>query len=57
MPIAILTGRSDPDTIMRCQSLCADNVEKCPDVWSRIAPLLNELLGDSDTTSIGHSSR
>jgi hypothetical protein len=56
IPIAIPTGRSDPDTIMRCHSLCAYYVEKCPDVWSRIEPLLKELLCDSDTTSIGHSS-
>jgi CheY-like chemotaxis protein len=53
IPIAILTGRSDPDTIMRCHSLCAYYVEKCPDVWSRIEPLLKELLLGSETTSAG----
>jgi CheY-like chemotaxis protein len=56
IPIAILTGRSDPDTIMRCHSLCAYYVEKCPDVWSRIEPLLKDLLCDSDTTSAGRPS-
>jgi CheY-like chemotaxis protein len=56
MPIAILTGRSDPETIMRCHSLCAYYVEKCPDVWSRIEPLLKELLCDSDTMSAGRPS-
>ncbi len=50
IPIIILTGRTDPETIMRCHSLCAYYVEKCPDVWSRIEPLLKELLGDLDTT-------
>jgi DNA-binding response OmpR family regulator len=49
MPIAILTGRTDPETIMRCHSLCAYYVEKCSDVWSRIEPLLKELLCDSAT--------
>ena len=54
IPIIILTGRTDPETIMRCHSLCAYYVEKCADVWSRIEPLLKELLGDLDTTSASH---
>jgi CheY-like chemotaxis protein len=53
IPIAILTGRSDPDTIIRCHNLCVYYVEKCPDIWSRLEPLLKELLGNSDTTSAG----
>lgn len=48
IPIAILTGKNDPDTIMRCHNLCAYYVEKCPDVWSRLEPLVKELLCDSD---------
>ncbi len=32
IPIIILTGRTDPETIMRCHSLCAYYVEKCADV-------------------------
>jgi CheY-like chemotaxis protein len=56
IPIAILTGRSDPETIMRCHSLCAYYVEKCPDVWSRIEPLLKELLCGSDMTPGGRQS-
>jgi CheY-like chemotaxis protein len=48
-PIAILTGRNDPETIMRCHNLCAYYVEKCSDVWSRLEPLVKELLCDSDT--------
>jgi DNA-binding response OmpR family regulator len=54
IPIMILTGRTDPETIMRCHSLCAYYVEKCPDVWSRIEPLLKELLCDHDTASTSH---
>ena len=56
IPIAILTGKSDPDTIIRCHRLCVYYVEKCPDVWSRIEPLLNELLGGSDATIAGRPS-
>jgi DNA-binding response OmpR family regulator len=53
IPIAILTGRRDPETIIRCHSLCAYYVEKCPDVWSRIEPLVKELLCESDTMCAG----
>ncbi|HEX3656722.1 MAG TPA: response regulator [Pirellulales bacterium] len=47
MPIIILTGRKDEDTIRRCHDLMAYYVPKCSDVWARIAPLLGELLGIS----------
>jgi hypothetical protein len=40
-----MTGRTDPDTIIRCHNMCAYYVEKCPDVWSRLEPLLIEVLG------------
>jgi DNA-binding response OmpR family regulator len=55
IPIAILTGKSDPDTIMRCHNLCAYYVEKSPDVWSRLEPLVKELLCDSDTLCARHA--
>jgi DNA-binding response OmpR family regulator len=45
IPVAILTGRTDPDTIIRCHNLCAYYVEKCADVWTRLEPLLSEILG------------
>jgi DNA-binding response OmpR family regulator len=54
LPIAILTGKTDPATIMRCHSLCAYYVEKCPDVWGRIEPLIKELLFDPDTSRSGN---
>jgi DNA-binding response OmpR family regulator len=44
VPVIILTGRTDPDTVRRCHSLCAFYVLKAPDVWQRIEPLLDELL-------------
>ncbi|HEV8004094.1 MAG TPA: response regulator [Planctomycetaceae bacterium] len=45
IPVAIMTGRTDPDTIIRCHNMCAYYIEKCPDVWSRLEPLLTEILG------------
>ncbi|HEX3997930.1 MAG TPA: response regulator [Pirellulales bacterium] len=44
VPIIILTGKTDGETIRRCHNLCAYYVPKCADVWARIAPLLQELL-------------
>ncbi|MEX2287665.1 MAG: response regulator [Planctomycetaceae bacterium] len=51
-PIIILTGRNDPETIVRCHNMCIYYVEKCDDVWSRIEPLLQELLAATDGVSI-----
>jgi CheY-like chemotaxis protein len=44
VPVIILTGRTDPPTIMKCHELCAYYVPKCDDVWSRLRPLICELL-------------
>jgi CheY-like chemotaxis protein len=44
IPIAIMTGRTDPDTIIRCHNMCVYYIEKCPNVWSRLEPLLVEVL-------------
>lgn len=44
IPIVVLTGRNDPDTIVRCHDMCVYYVEKCADTWSRLEPLLQELL-------------
>lgn len=46
VPIIILTGKTDSETIRRCHNLCAYYVPKCTDVWTRIAPLLQELLAE-----------
>jgi CheY-like chemotaxis protein len=48
VPVIILTGRNDPETIRRCHNLCAYYVLKCTDIWSRLAPLIQELLGQPD---------
>jgi DNA-binding response OmpR family regulator len=54
IPKIILTGRSDPDTIRRCHTMCAYYVEKSPQVWDRVGPLLYEFL---NTASREHQSR
>lgn len=57
IPIMILTGSTDQDTIRRCHQMAAYYIEKCPDVWTRIEPLLCELLeasrGDQCQPAIG----
>jgi DNA-binding response OmpR family regulator len=44
MPVIILTGRSSEDVVRRCHRAAAYYVPKSTDVWSRVAPLLIELL-------------
>jgi len=48
IPVIILTGCSDEGIVRRCHDLCTFFVPKCPDVWSRIHPLLTELLDLED---------
>jgi CheY-like chemotaxis protein len=48
IPVLVVTGQSDPDTIVRCHNMCVYYVEKNVDVWCRIEPLLWELLGKED---------
>jgi DNA-binding response OmpR family regulator len=47
LPVIVLTGNTDQDTVRRCHNLCAYYVPKCVDLWSRIGPLLQELLPDT----------
>ena len=44
LPVIMLTGQRDEDTIRRCHDMCAYYVLKCPDVWQRVEPLICELL-------------
>lgn len=44
IPIIIMTGRSDAETVRRCQTLRAYYVPKSSDMWQRIEPLLYELF-------------
>ena len=44
IPVIVLTGRSDEETIRRCQSMGAHYVLKSRDVWQQIEPLIHALL-------------
>lgn len=44
IPVIVLTGRSDPQTICRCHSMNAYYVEKSIDTWGRLEPLIRSLL-------------
>ena len=45
IPVVVLTGNRDEGTIRRCHDMMIYYVEKNVDVWSRIEPLLQELVG------------
>jgi DNA-binding response OmpR family regulator len=45
IPIIVLTGRNDNETIAACSRLDATYVLKGPSIWSQIEPLLYERLG------------
>lgn len=44
IPVIILTGRTDAETIASCNGLDAYYVPKGPDIWSRLEPLVVDLL-------------
>ncbi|MBN2473912.1 MAG: response regulator [Pirellulales bacterium] len=44
MPVIMLTGRADEETIRRCHAMCVYYVLKSHDVWQRVEPILCELL-------------
>jgi CheY-like chemotaxis protein len=44
VPVIILTGCSDEKTIRRCHDMLVFYVQKGADIWSRIDPLVRELL-------------
>lgn len=44
IPRIMLTGSTEPEIIRRCHESCAYYVQKCPNVWQRVKPLLCELL-------------
>jgi len=47
LPIIMLTGHKDHDTIRRCIEMCIYYVEKSVDTWQRVAPIVEALFGDS----------
>lgn len=44
IPVIVLTGCTDEQTIRRCHDMLVFYVEKGADVWQRIDPLVRELL-------------
>ena len=47
IPVIILTGAKDSKTILRCQELNAYYMQKSPDLWKRMRPVIEELLNVS----------
>ena len=43
-PVIILTGRKDDETIRRCGEMCAYYLNKSGDVWTRMKPVIYELV-------------
>ena len=44
IPVIVLTGRKDAETIRRCGQMCAYYVHKSTDVWHRVQPVIYELV-------------
>jgi CheY-like chemotaxis protein len=44
IPVIMLTGQADEETIRRCHAMCAYYVLKSRDIWDRVEPILRELL-------------
>ena len=44
MPVIVLTGQFDRETIFRSVSLRTRYLHKSPDVWQRLRPVIEELL-------------
>jgi len=53
IPVIILTGRTDGETIASCNSLDAYYVPKGPSIWSRLEPLVVHLLGIERSQAVG----
>jgi len=46
IPAIVLTGRTDAETITRCEQAGVHYVAKGGDVWKRVQPILGTILGD-----------
>jgi len=49
VPVIFFSGRSDPETIRRCEALGAHYVVKDTDTWAKLNPLIQDLLRDQRT--------
>ena len=52
IPTIILTGRADPETRQRCEELHAYYLRKCPNMWFRVRPVIEELIDLSGTPAV-----
>jgi CheY-like chemotaxis protein len=48
IPVVVMTGDCDQQTIRRCHDMMVYYVQKCADIWSRLEPLVQELLAASE---------
>jgi CheY-like chemotaxis protein len=55
IPVVVLTGNTNEGTVRRCHQLCAYYIPKCPDVWTRLEPLVRELLKLDETKDAASS--
>ena len=44
IPVIVLTGQNDRETIFRSVSLRTRYLHKSPDIWQRLRPVIEELL-------------
>lgn len=44
IPVIVLTGRRDPETVLRCRDLFAYYVHKSGSVWPRLEAVIYELI-------------
>ena len=51
IPVIVLTGRDDVHTKRRCDELCAYYLRKCPNMWFRVRPVIEELIDVSSVTT------
>ena len=53
IPVVILTGRSDPETIQRCRNLNAHYVQKGTEAWPQIETIIRKELTNDHYASPG----
>lgn len=52
VPVIMLTASASEETVRRCHERCSYYVLKCPDVWSRVEPILRELFGCDENQNL-----
>jgi CheY-like chemotaxis protein len=59
IPIIVMSGNCDSETIRRCWQLNACYVLKCADIWPKLEPLIREMLhlpGGGVAAKIGYGA-